>query len=74
MSRTFVPGARPLKSELNLEEILSVIHERRRIAQGDEDKAGSIDDASYYEGWREALTFVEDLLTIPEEINSSERV
>ena len=43
--------------------MLKIIHEHLRIARGDEDKAGSIDDACYYEGWADALTWVEELLT-----------
>jgi hypothetical protein len=68
MSTTFVPPLRPLKTEIDLQTLTEEIYEQMRIAQGDEDKAGSIDDACYYEGWVDALASVIAALTVePEE-------
>lgn len=48
---------------LNLEELRDALQNQYAISRGDEDKAGSIDDACYYEGWANSLEWVLCLLT-----------
>jgi hypothetical protein len=65
MATTFVPDPRELRTDVDLKEFLDTVHEQLKISQGDEDKSGSIDDAAYYEGWADALTWIEDQITVP---------
>ena len=63
MARTFVPPVGKPRRFFSLKKILDVIHEQLEIAQGDYDKAGDLNDWAYYEGWVDALKWVELLLT-----------
>lgn len=67
MATTHVPPLRPLKSDVDLQAFIEKTHELLRVAQGDEDKSGSIDDAAYYEGCVWGLKWALDQLTVPAE-------
>jgi hypothetical protein len=69
MATTFVEPAREIKPDLNPTELLNNVHEMLERAQGDEDKAGDVEDCVYYEGWKDALTWIQNLMTVPEPEN-----
>lgn len=65
MATTHVPPLRPLKPNNDLQAFVEQVHESLSCAQGDEDKADTIDDAAFYEGNVNALQWVLDQLTVP---------
>lgn len=65
MVTTQVPPLRPLKPNNDLQAFVEQVHESLCEAQGDEDKADTIDDSCYYEGNVNALQWVLDQLTVP---------
>lgn len=63
MATTHVPDPGRINHFMRKAKMLKIVHEQLRISRGDEDKASSIDDSCYYEGWADALTWVETLMT-----------
>lgn len=65
MARTEVTDytERPL-SKMPLGELRAACQEAYASAQGDEDKAGDVDDAAFYEGNVNALKWVLGLITV----------
>ena len=63
MARTIVPNPGPLRKSLKKKALLTEIFEQLKVAQADYDKAGDPEDLYYYEGWRDALTWVIKLMT-----------
>ena len=53
----------PVAPKMTFEELRDALQNQFAISKGDEDKAGSIDDACYYEGWAMSLEWVLCLLT-----------
>lgn len=64
------------KTNLSQEDI-SRIYDQYTISLADEDKAGDVDDCAYYEGWRESLEWVLDMIygienpTLPEALKEA---
>lgn len=67
MATTIVPDPRPLREGNDWEAFLGMIHDQLKISQGDQDKAGSMDDHSYYTGQLDILQWVEDMITVKKE-------
>lgn len=53
-------------------EVVARLYDQYVTALGDEDKAGDVEDCVYYEGWREALEWVLDVLYGIENITLTE--
>jgi len=54
---------RKVRRPFNMKAFLEVVQESYAIAQGDEDKAGDVEDACFYEGTANALKWVLEQLT-----------
>lgn len=63
MARTIVPKPGPLRKSLKKKWLLKEIFEQLKMAQADYDKSGDIETMVYYEGWRDALSWVIKLMT-----------
>lgn len=63
MARTIVSKPGPIRKSLKKKWLLEQVYEQLKISQGDFDKASEIGDWNYYEGWRDALTWVIKLMT-----------
>ena len=63
MARRSIPDLGRIDRKMSKRKLLKIMHEQLYIARGDEDKASSIDDSCYYEGWGDALEWVEKLMT-----------
>lgn len=64
MSRTFVPPFdEPLDAQLSMETLRQVVRDWLVVAQGDCDKASTVEDSEYYQGFVDATTSVLHLLT-----------
>lgn len=62
MATTIIPNPGPVDPNLDPKAALEYVHENLRIAQGDLDKAGDVDDANYYAGLVDAYTTVQHML------------
>lgn len=65
MARTICTDYRehPVRDNLDLAKVIEIAQDWYESAQGDEDKSGSIEDASYYEGIVSGITSILRLLT-----------
>lgn len=58
MVTTIVPAFDGPIPPYDVEDLRSTVHEWLVSSRGDEDKAGEIDTAAYYEGWADACQAV----------------